>query len=389
MRDTVWSRTLATAQREELLASDTLPAVADVVVVGAGLVGLCAALSLRRRGAGRVVVLDRGAVCSEASGASAGGLWPAHECLSMVCPEVARRAAGMHTRLREEFPCDYVSSGLLEPVAGEQAAAAAERANRIRRAGFRAEMLGAADVQGLEPQLCHAGPALHCPDDGSIHPLRLAAAISSWLRSRGVRICLGERVERVSRGGTAVLARGSRIEAGAVVIAAGAWTPLLTRVLGWSPPIRPVRGVLMATEAFLPGTLRTVVVGDRYYYWQLARGPLAGGGSEEEVGFERGVSPQIAADIERDWAERFPELAGVSFSARWSGFRPRCDDLHPVIGRVPGGGRAYVSAGHFRKGILLAPLSGELLAREMAGEDPWEPARAMRPGRFPPHDPPD
>ena len=383
MRDSIWNRTLPAKSRVALLSSDPLPPTADVAIIGAGLVGLCAALSLSRRGVRRLVVIDRTSVCGESTGSSAGGLWPAHECFSFASPEIVRRAATQHAGLHEQFPCDYASSGLLELVADEDAALAAERADRTRAAGFEADLLAGAELAEREPRLRHHGPALHFPGDGSIHPLKLASGIAAWLRRRGACMCLGEEVRDVSSDGPVITTGTGRISVGKVVFAAGAWTPLLTRMLGWSPPIRPLRGTLLATDGQPAGTLRSIVVGRHFYYWQLAMGPLAGGGSEEDVGFCEDLDDAVVGAIRREWSELFPSLREVAFTSGWTGLRPHCADMHPAIGPVPGQPDMFVSAGHFRKGILLAPLSGDLLADQMLEGASPEWARAFRPDRFP------
>ena len=370
-----------------MLASDPLPQTADVAVVGAGLVGLCAALSLRRRGVRRVVVLDRTSVCGESTGSSAGGLWPGHECLSLANPEIIRQAAAGHAELHRQFPCDYVPSGLLELLADGDADSAADRADRTREAGFEAELVAGAELAKREPGVRHHGPALHFPGDGSIHPLKLASGISAWLRRHGASMCLREEVRSVSPEGPVVTTGTGRISVDKVVFAAGAWTPLLTRMLGWNPPIRPLRGTLLATDRQPPETLRNVVLGRRYYYWQLASGPVAGGGSEEDVGFCEDLDGSVVGAIRQECSELFPALREVAFTSGWTGFRPHCADMHPAVGRVPGQAGMFVSAGHFRKGILLAPLSGELLAGQMLGGTTPEWARAFRPDRFSPGDP--
>ena len=382
LRDAIWSRTLSAASRRTLLESDPLPRTADVAVVGAGLVGLCTALSLRRRGVSNIVVLDRNSVCGEATGASAGGLWPAHECLSLAAPDIARRARDAHVRLRDDFPCDYVSSGLLDLVEEGGTGQALDRVRRTEQAGFRAEVLSGRALSDCEPLLQHNGEAVYFPGDGSIHPLKLAAAITSWLRRSDVKICLNQEVLSADGDAPSIATADALLSAGAVVVAAGAWTPLLTKLLGWSPPIRPIRGTLLATEARPQGTLRSVVVASRYYYWQLACGPVAGGGSEEDVGFREGVNAAVEADIRQEYAHLFPALRDVPVTCRWSGFRPFCEDMHPVIGRVPGFRDVFVSAGHFRKGILLAPLSGDLLADELLQHSTEGPT-VFRPDRFP------
>ncbi len=359
-----------------------MPQTADIVLVGAGLVGLCTALSLLRRGVSGIAVVDRTSISGESTGASAGGLWPGHECLAFASPDIAVRARDAHARLRREFNCDFMPSGLLALVEEGELACARERVRCTRAAGFDAELLAGRALADREPLLRHRGEAVHFPGDGSIHPLKLAAGIASCLRRNGVRICLNEEVRLVDAAGPAIATAAGRISAGTVVVAAGAWTPLLTKLLGWSPPIRPIRGTLLATEAQDAGTLRTVVVGRRYYYWQLACGPVAAGGSEEDVGFLEGVSDEVEADIQREHGGLFPALQDVKFTSRWSGFRPFCGDMCPVIGAVPGSRGVYVSAGHFRKGILLAPLSGELLASEILEGCCPTPA-AFRPSRFP------
>lgn len=339
-------------------------------------------MSLRRRGVRKIVVIDRGAICGEATGASAGGLWPAHECLTLASAEIARRAWDTQLGLLEQFPCDFVPSGLLSLVDEAGTDRPAGRVAETRAAGFEARLLQPAELRDVEPALGHPGPAIHYPSDGSIHPLKLAAGIVSWLRRKGVAICTGQRVTAVDAAGSLTLGAAGQVQAGAAVISAGAWTPLLTAVLDWEPPIRPIRGVLLASETQANRTLRTVVVAKPYYYWQLGCGPVAGGGSEEDVGFQSGVSERVAQDIRRDWARLFPSLAGTAFPCSWFGFRPYCSDMQPVIGRVPGTRSVYASAGHFRKGILLSPLSGELLADEIVDGRPPALAEAFRPDRF-------
>lgn len=382
MRDAIWSRTLPAESRATLLASDPIPRAVDVAIIGAGLVGLCAAWELHRRQAGQLLVLDRGSVCGGASGASAGGLWPSHECFTLGSPEIARRSAACHARLRAEFACDYVPSGLLALYPEEQRDRARDRVERSVAAGFAAELLDEFQLRECEPLLDHRGHAVRFPGDGSLHPLKLAAALVRRLRAGGVRICLSAGGARIAAPAGAVVTERGRISAGTVIVAAGAWTPQLTRLLGWEPPIRPIRGALLSTESRPAGTVRSVVVGPRYYYWQLACGPVAGGGSEEDVGFAEGVDAAVVASVREEFDRLFPALSGVPFTCRWSGFRPFSEDLQPVVGRLPGYERIYVSAGHFRKGILLAPLSGELLAEEILENRRWAPAASFRPERF-------
>ncbi len=353
-----------------------------MAVIGAGLVGLCTALSLARRGARNVVLLDRGAIGGGATGASAGGLWPGHECRSLGDPAIARRAAADHARLRREVPCDFVASGLLELVlegGGERAAATIQE---TREAGFEAEWVDGQALPSLEPRVRSDGGALYFPGDGSLHPLKLAAGVAGLLRATGGRICLGAAVERLEEGGTELVLAEGRLSVAATVVTAGAWTPAVTRLLRWSPPIRPMRGTLLSSPVASVRALRTIVMGPRFYYWQLASGPLAGGGSEEDVGFDESMDSATVDAVRSEFEWLFPTLRPAPFDRAWCGFRPLCEDLQPVIGRVPGHEQVFVAAGHFRKGILLAPLTGGLVADELLEGRRWDVAAPFRPERF-------
>ena len=318
MQDSVWFRTLSEGQRAVLRASDEPLARADVVIVGAGLIGLAAAYFLTEAGVRDVVILDRKGPLGEASGANAGGLWYGHESPAIgPLAGLASLSNRLYADWAERFPCDLTRRGFLELLyddadwaRGRQAAAA------IERAGHKAELLSPAAVRALEPELAVDAAGLLTPCDGQIHPAKLAAGLLAELRRRGVRLCGGCEVRSI--GATVVMERGG-IAAGRVVLTAGAWTPLLTAALGWTPPIRPIRGTLVALPAG-PPRLRRTVKARRYYYWQLEDGSVAGGGSEDDLGFQQGVDPATTADIRQEptrtsrrWPLSRPTAPGPAF----------------------------------------------------------------------------
>jgi glycine/D-amino acid oxidase-like deaminating enzyme len=249
----------------------------------------------------------------------------------------------------------------------------------VRKAGYRVEKVGGKEARSLEPGLgtTPAG-ALYYPDEGHVHPAKLGSAWVRHLRSRGVRLCLN--CEAGPLRPKVETSQGS-VEADVLVIASGAWTPLVTRSVGWCPPIKPMRGTLLALGA-MPKTLHHTLIGEEFYFWQLVAGPLAGGGSVDDVGFQQGVEESTTASIRAEMNRLIPAAAGQSTACAWSGFRPYCEDLKPVIGSVPEHASVFVAAGHFKKGVMMAPVTGKILAdliTQGATEFNIEP---LDPGRF-------
>ena len=353
------------------------------MIVGAGIIGLCTALSLVRRGVKNIVIVERGGICGESTGASAGGIWLAHECLNgRISASHATRSRELFAQLDEQFDLDNVKGGLLEPADSLSEDKTRKSIDKTCGAGLEAEWISGSAIREVEPNLDYDGGAYFFSGDGSIHPAKLAASLVRYLRGCGVRVCLNQEVFALENGRVET-SEGSISEQTAV-ITAGAWTPLLTRLLGWEPPIRPIRGTLISYPAQAPQTLRTVVIGRHFYYWQLACGPVAGGGSEHDIGFVRGVDDAVVNAIHNEFQSLFPALAKLAVECSWSGFRPRCEDQNPVIGAVPGHEGVYVAAGHFRRGIQLGPLTGELLAEEIVSGKLDAGATEFRPERFAP-----
>ncbi len=389
MQDSIWFRTLSNDQLHVFQTSDELPSTAEVVIVGAGMIGILTAYFLVKAGVSGICIVDRGSALGEASGANAGGLWFAQQSLELgPIATLAAASSRLYDELGAEFSFGFERGGMLELLDTEEPRAAADKKiAAVKEAGFRVERLSGNSARSLEPGLgLTPDEALYYPDEAHLHPAQLAAELIACLRRRGVRLCTaaevtGLRPSPVTSQGAVVTSRGT-VAAGTVVVAAGSWTPLVTRCLGWEPPIRPVRGTLLAAGPAAK-TLHHTVMTSKYYYWQLAEGFLGAGGSTDETGFERGVAAATVADIRRELHRWIPAAADLPTVCAWSGFRPYCEDLKPVIGPIPNQKRTFVAAGHYRKGIMMAPVTGKILADLITGGATDLPIEALRPDRFP------
>ncbi|MDA1313904.1 MAG: FAD-dependent oxidoreductase [Acidobacteria bacterium] len=382
MQDSIWFRTLTDDERKPFERTDELPRSSEVVIVGAGMVGLATAYYLAQAGLKDICIVDRGTALGEASGANAGGLWFAQESIEPgPVAELNKVASQLYDRLGEEFAFDLRRPGMLELLySQDDIEKAPSRVERVRAAGFRAEQLDRDQMRALEPTLgAAADAALHYPDEGHLHPAKLASALIQSLRGRGVRVCSGVEVDDISAG---VVTSQGPIATQTIIVTAGSWTPLLTRTLGWEPPIRPIRGTLLAVGP-LEKMLTHTITARQFYFTQLASGYIVGGGSLDDVGFRRGVDPNTTARIRAEMTELIPATSELATFCAWSGFRPYCDGMKPVIGKVPGRERMFVAAGHYRKGIMQSPVTGKIVADLVTKGSTELPADAFRPDRFP------
>ncbi len=379
MHDSIWFHTIDSADQEALRTSDPLPQTAGVVVVGSGLIGLSIAYYLTEAGEKNVCILDRGLALGEASGANAGGLWFGQQSPELgPVSSLAKTSSKLYDELGERFPFDLDRCGLLDLIFDESGEVD-NPMSAVREAGFRVEKLGGKETRSLEPGLgvTPAG-SFYYPDEGHVHPAKLGAAWVRHLRSIGVRICLDSVVKALRP--KVETAKGS-VDAGTLVLSAGAWTPLITSTLGWQPPIKPMRGTLLALES-MPKTLHHTLNAQTYYFSQLPAGPLIGGGSVDDVGFEQGVEQTTVDSIREEMNRMVPAAANRSTAYAWSGFRPYSEDLKPVIGQVPNQEKIFVAAGHFKKGVMMAPVTGKIIADLITKGQTELNIAALDPARF-------
>lgn len=350
----------------------------DIVVIGAGIHGCATALRLAQAGA-QVTVLERSVPGAEASSAAGGILSPGVEAqhggpLLALAQDSMRRWPAFAAELEAATGLDlaYRTNGTLRIVFGE-AEAAVWRADlpRLVGLGVAAEWLDGAALRALEPALAGgASGGFLFRDEACLDPKPLLRALAAAATAAGVRFLTGQ-VRRIAMENgrvTGVDHVSGRLDAGAVLLAAGAWAGLVEGSGLPAGAVRPVRGQMVVLEA-RPGLISRVVFSPKGYLVPRPDGRILCGSTMEEAGFEKAVTAAGLLTILGMALETAPELTAAPYVESWSNFRPATADGLPILGAgsVPG---LFYSTGHHRHGILLAPASANLVAASLLGERP-------------------
>lgn len=343
---------------------------ADFVVVGGGVIGLACARELAREGAA-VTVLDRGRAGAESSWAGGGILFPLLPWdYGAAVNRLARWSAGLYPdwagelRARTGIDPEYRQSGMLVLDAPEPAGALAWCAEQ----GEPAERV---DARRIVPEIGRAGQGLWLPAVAQVRNPRLVKALARQLEQDGVRIVEGAAVTGIATAGdrvTELNTAAGPFSAGAYVVAAGAWSGVVLDDLAPTLPIAPVRGQMLLFKTD-PGRLPAVLLHCGTYLIPRSDGHVLVGSTLEQVGFDKGTTPEAAARLHAAAAEIFPPLATLRPLRHWAGLRPGSPGNVPVIARHPALDNLYLNGGHFRYGVTMAPGSARLLANLLAGRD--------------------
>jgi glycine oxidase len=371
---------------------------ADIVVIGGGVIGLSIARALRRRGLTRVVLVERGRLGMEASHAAAGMLAPQVEADG--ADDFFKLAAGSRDlypsfarELREETGIDIeleTTGTLLLAFNERDEEEAFRRYDWQSRAGLSVERLTAEEARRLEPCLSNAlRSALRFPRDWQVENRRLVYALSAASEQLGVRLLAGTSVESlcIERGRvTGVWTSRGRLSTPAVVVAGGAWASLIASGDKRVPPVRiePVRGQMVCFEAN-PRPARHVIYSPRGYIVPRLDGRLLAGSTTEQAGFDKSVTGSGLQAILEQALEIAPAIGSLPLLDTWAGLRPRAEDNLPVLGMSAETDGLFYATGHYRNGILLAPITGELIAEQVAsGGGAHVQMSAFSPDRFQP-----
>lgn len=353
---------------------------ADVIVVGGGVVGCAVAYSLAERGAA-VTLLERDDLAAHASGVSAGMLAPLAEASGagpffQLCLQGLQALERLIPRLEEETGVDtgYSRCGLLRlAMDPREESEIRERCRRLGSHGLR--WLSREEIDPLQPGITpEARGALYSPREGQVSGLGLARAFAAAASRRGARVEAQCEVTGLERQGSRIVGvrTGSdTLPADTVVLAAGPWAQGCMRWAEIALPVVPVRGQILTLRPAGP-PLERIVWGSEAYLVPRPDGSLLAGATEEWTGFDARVTVEGAGQLLAAAARLVPSLRDATLEAARAGLRPGTPDRLPVLGPAPGLEGLFLAAGHFRNGVLLSGITGELIAEwALSGRAPW------------------
>jgi glycine oxidase len=368
----------------------------DVVVIGAGVIGLAIAWRASQAGL-RVRVLEREEPGSGASGVAAGMLAPVGEATwgeeGLLAAALASHALwdGFAEELAAtgETGASLLKAGALHvALDSDEAAELRRRFELMETLGLEARWITGRECRSIEPGL---GPSAYggvlAPHEAGVDPIAVVDALSRACASEGAEVVTGAEVagvvRDVDRVRGVVTKDGLRHEAEAVVLASGAWAgsaewlPPEVR-----PPVRPIKGqILTLRGAQAQPVAERIIVTERVYLVPRADGRLVAGATVEEMGWDTRVTAGGVFELLREAYRALPDVAELELERAITGLRPGTPDNAPVVGPSGMDGLLFAT-GHFRNGILLAPLTAQAVVSMLEGGDAPDELAAADPARF-------
>jgi sarcosine oxidase subunit beta len=349
---------------------------ADVVVIGAGIMGLSVAYHLAHdQGVKRVVVLDASYLCGGASGRNGGGVraqWSSELNIRLM-----RESLQLFAEFAERHRINtwFRAGGYLFLARTEQAAEQLARNVELQnRCGVASELLAPAGVSAIAPALSSEGLVSACYNarDAVVFPWPFVWGYASSARALGVSVRLFERVLEIETHGrsiAAVVSERGRIKTSVVVNACGAHSPEIAQLVGIQLPTHPHRHEICSTEPLKPFLGPLVAdLSDGLYFSQSIRGEIVGGIGNERVppGPDQKSSARFLALYARSLTRACPLLGAVRVLRQWAGLYDISPDSNPIIGPVDTLDGFFLLSGFMGHGFMMAPVIGQRMAAHIA-----------------------
>jgi glycine oxidase len=352
----------------------------DVIVLGCGVIGASLARELNKSGRS-VLVIERGEPGREASHAAAGMLAPRGGDLPKELEKLAVASEAMYPEFVHELE-DEAAARLHEPhvpsIDLRDQGTILIGSERVEAA----RTLSQSETAKLEPQLASNISSAKFIEESSVDPRGLMFALVRSLKHRGVDLAHGSpaiKVERTDNGGFEVHTARSKYLGGTVVNCCGAWAGEME---GLTPiPARARKGQMLSVIPHAPSLLQHVIRSEEVYLVPRSDGRVLIGATVEDVGFDKQVEPSTIKKMQGLAEKLVPTIAKAKIHESWAGLRPGTPDDLPILGEssVPG---YFIMTGHFRNGILLAPVTAKVMSKLLLGVVPGFDLKAFSPSRF-------
>ena len=350
----------------------------DSIIVGGGIIGASIALELTRLGL-RVVVLDRQEMMREASWAAAGMLSPAPDCPAAIpLVPLAQASLALYSNyiesVEEASPlrCGFRADGALVAIFRGDAERELSTLVALHRGlGLACEPLSLEDAREMEAGLNReARAAAFLREECSVEPRALSAAVLSVVAAAGAELRPGVEVVSLTLDGSRCTgvktSAGEAIHAAHVILAAGCWSGQFPEA-ATAAPTSPVRGQMVALRHSGEPMRHVLRSGHGYLVPRGAQSPqtVVVGSTVENAGFEKRVTSGGLEKLLTAANEMVPELSKAEIVETWCGLRPGTPDQLPILGPAEIGGLLFAT-GHYRNGILLAPITAKLIGEWVA-----------------------
>lgn len=349
----------------------------DVILIGAGIIGLSLAIELRKRGAS-VLLVERGEPGREASYAAGGMLV---ECSAEI-PEPLQPLALASARMYPEFAHELqIESGISVDLREYGAIVFPAPEDAQERPGFSFSTLVPAPLAELEPALAATDRPAFFLNERCVEPRALIHATWQTAKRRGVDISSGDAVTSVNFAAgrvSGVITRKTSFLASKVVNCAGAWSG---QIGPHAFPTRPVKGQVLYLLSPARNLVKHVIRAPEVYIVPRSDGRILVGTTLEEAGFDKRTDVATIQRLREAAIALVPELKNAKILEDWAGLRPGTPDGLPILGPTATPGY-YAATGHFRDGILLAPITAQLMAQVIERENPDYDLTDFSPARF-------
>jgi sarcosine oxidase subunit beta len=348
-----------------------MPERAEIVIVGAGIVGCSIAYHLALQGAGRIVVLEKDLICSGATGKSAGGI--RQQFATEVNLRLSLASLEMFRRMKSELGVDpeFRQVGYLFMASTAAELAMFQRqAETQRRHGIPVQLVTPEDIRRLVPcvRVDDILGGAFCPTDGYAAPYEVTVGYAAAARRLGVKIQEKCEVTSILRNGarvTGVQTPRGEIQAPVVVNAAGPWGGMVGALAGVEVPVKPYRRQIFITRPLPAFRMEPPLTIDYHRSWYF-RGEMGGclfsGPKDEESTFNINVDWEHLAESVATAVARVPVLEQAEISRGWAGSYDISPDNNAILGAVPELPGFYLATGHSGHGFMHGPVTGRLMA---------------------------